>query len=100
MKPIVVSAASAVRAPNAVPSVKAAPPCNRCRREILPKSICFAPWAEHRLSHSRRHPTGVARREESQALCQSRFCGHDFVKALEIKGYVRMQFPRRVPEKM
>src|SRR5207245_11516841 len=39
MKPIVVSAACAERAPKAVPRVSAALPCKRCRREILPKSM-------------------------------------------------------------
>src|SRR5712671_6949355 len=41
MKPIVASAACAERAPKAVPRVRAALPCNRCRREILPKSMCL-----------------------------------------------------------
>jgi hypothetical protein len=44
MKPIVVSAAAAVRAPSAVPSVSAALPCNRRRREMLLKSIDDSPW--------------------------------------------------------
>jgi hypothetical protein len=44
MKPIVVSAAYAERAPSALPSVSAAPPCNRCRLEILPKSIGCSLW--------------------------------------------------------
>src|SRR5579863_5578433 len=44
MKPIVVSAAAAVRAPSAVPSVSAALPCNRRRREMLLKSIDYSPW--------------------------------------------------------
>src|SRR5438132_11047273 len=39
MKPMVVSAAAAGRTPTAAPSVNAAPPCMRRRREILPKSI-------------------------------------------------------------
>src|SRR4030088_906361 len=39
MKPMVVSAAAAGRTPTAAPSVNAAPPCMRCRREILPKSM-------------------------------------------------------------
>jgi len=46
MKPIVVSAANAVRPPMAVPSVSAALPCKRCRREILPKSMCLLPLAD------------------------------------------------------
>src|SRR5215468_8759485 len=43
MKPIVVSAACAPRTPSAEPRVRAAPPCNKCRREILPKSIACSP---------------------------------------------------------
>src|ERR1700752_658529 len=43
MKPIVVSAAAAGRAPSAEPKVSAALPCNKCRREILPKSIACSP---------------------------------------------------------
>src|ERR1700687_1338335 len=39
MKPMVVSAAAAGRTPTAAPRVKAAPPCMRCRREILAKSM-------------------------------------------------------------
>jgi hypothetical protein len=39
-----VSAAAAVRAPSAVPSVSAALPCNRRRREMLLKSIDDSPW--------------------------------------------------------
>src|SRR5882757_2265852 len=46
MKPIVVSAARAVPAPKAEPNVSAAPPCNRCRREILPNSMCLLPLAD------------------------------------------------------
>jgi hypothetical protein len=46
MKPIVVSAAKAERAPKAVPSVNAALPCKRRRREILPKSMCLLPLAD------------------------------------------------------
>src|ERR1700761_3799827 len=44
MKPMVVSAAAAGRAPSAEPSVSAALPCNRRRREILLKSIDYSPW--------------------------------------------------------
>src|SRR5438045_3857208 len=39
MKPMVVSAAAAERTPRADPSVSAALPCRRCRREIFPKSM-------------------------------------------------------------
>src|SRR6516165_3318064 len=39
MKPIVVSAANAPRAPMVLDSASAALPCNRCRLEILRKSI-------------------------------------------------------------
>src|SRR4029077_13681598 len=57
MKPIVVSAASAARPPKVVPSASAALPCNRCRREILPKSICLLPPAAGppNISQPRRH---------------------------------------------
>jgi hypothetical protein len=53
MKPIVVSAARADAAPKAVPSVSAAPPCNRCRREILPKSMWLLPLADWTAAISR-----------------------------------------------
>src|SRR6185437_2137969 len=39
MKPMVRSAAAAVRTPSAEPSVSAAPPCKRCRRVMLRKSM-------------------------------------------------------------
>src|SRR5258708_36862967 len=62
MKPMVVSAAKARPAPKVLPSAIAAPPCNRCRREILPKSICLLPLADEppHISQPRRH--GGARR--------------------------------------
>jgi hypothetical protein len=46
MKPMVVSAAKARPAPRVLPSAIAALPCNRCRREILPKSMCLLPLAD------------------------------------------------------
>src|SRR5262245_35278646 len=47
MKPMVVSAANAGRTSAAAPKESAAPPCNKCRREILPKSIWMLPlWSD------------------------------------------------------
>jgi hypothetical protein len=46
MKPIVVSAAAARRAPMVLPSASAALPCNKCRREILLKSMACSLLAE------------------------------------------------------
>src|SRR5229473_6107108 len=61
MKPIVVSAARAERAPRAVPRVSAALPCKRCRREILPKSMgcSFGGWT---AANSRLRRSGGARK--------------------------------------
>src|SRR5271163_4105259 len=74
MKPIVVSAAAAVRAPSAVPSVSAALPCNRRRREMLLKSIDYSPW---RVIPA---PTLLA-----QPVCGARFAFARFVP--ECRGF-------------
>src|ERR1700753_516923 len=63
MKPIVVSAAAAVRTPSAEPRVSAARPCSRRRREMLEKSIDYSPWRVTplpTLSNSWPSPGGAA----------------------------------------
>src|SRR5450432_2550483 len=70
MKPMVVSAATAERAPKAVPSVSAALPCNRCRREILPQSMGVLLLADETAADFAASPFRRSPQRMSQSSCQ------------------------------
>jgi hypothetical protein len=54
-----------------VPSVSAALPCNRRRREMLLKSIDYSPWRVNPRSHLAAAPVRRSLKCFSQSSCQS-----------------------------